>query len=834
MADIDAGTVKVNVEADTSGFTRGVTQAQRGMESLAQSAGVGAQGVSGLGMAASVAGGIIGADLVKSVLNAAQSVARFAVDVTKAAGKAEESLSFLSQETGISVQEFDRMIPVLNRTGISTDLMATGFRTLSRRITEARNPTSQAAEMFNRLGIAITGLETPSQVFQLLTQRLGAMSDGAEKSAALQELLGRAGTRLGRVFNEGAAGFTNFSAAAAHAALILNTDAKAALTSVDDSFDDLKTSSDDLSKHLGVLFAPFIQSLNTTQLATTNWLTTMVDQFTVATRTMSQRWQAFSNFLDLAFDKNVNKNFANTAQIWEETNKKAAESIATIRELGVTVKGSGEEQSAANTAASRAQAGIVALGDAQELLGKKILIANVALAQQRASLFGSNAVQVATDLSAKFGTTVTPEQIAKQEQLGADIVRRAMLVRANAVSEYGAATVAAREQILQLQGVDVSYSQIVEQETLGLQMRTQQVDAWKNSLIDAQAVARRAAADAAVVQSANGGSAFGAGANRSAALNAIAAETAARRVAASQAIIDQQQLETELETIDREGLARRMNVAQQFPTFWQSQLQAIVSSNSFSIAQITTTWTSGLANAAITGGQFVQQAWQSTQIAILQGAINFGVQMAAQWALRASVELGILSATEAAKLGLIQTANATRLASDTATAGASVGVWGGASAAIVGFYGTVAGGFSAISATLIATVSSVATFIEGVLVAIAEALADTVFGIPWAVAILAGVAAIAAAVALSGAIKFAKGGIATGPTLGMVGEAGSPEAMIPLNATGAKFMAEMLGLNGGGQQGAQVISIDIDGASFKRFILEGMPKEVRLRAGAIA
>ena len=88
MAEIEAGTVKINVEADTSGFQKGVTAAQRGMQALAQSAGVGAKGVEGLGIAASVAGGVLGAELVKSVLSAARTVAQFAFTVTRSAGQA--------------------------------------------------------------------------------------------------------------------------------------------------------------------------------------------------------------------------------------------------------------------------------------------------------------------------------------------------------------------------------------------------------------------------------------------------------------------------------------------------------------------------------------------------------------------------------------------------------------------------------------------------------------------------------------------------------------------------------------------------------------------------
>jgi hypothetical protein len=44
---------------------------------------------------------------------------------------------------------------------------------------------------------------------------------------------------------------------------------------------------------------------------------------------------------------------------------------------------------------------------------------------------------------------------------------------------------------------------------------------------------------------------------------------------------------------------------------------------------------------------------------------------------------------------------------------------------------------------------------------------------------------------------FASGGIVTGPTMGLMGEAGS-EAAIPLNSRGAKFMQQAMGMGGNG------------------------------------
>jgi len=84
---------------------------------------------------------------------------------------------------------------------------------------------------------------------------------------------------------------------------------------------------------------------------------------------------------------------------------------------------------------------------------------------------------------------------------------------------------------------------------------------------------------------------------------------------------------------------------------------------------------------------------------------------------------------------------------------------------------------------------------------------------------------------LSGALAFASGGIVTGPTLGLMGEAGSPEAAIPLNDRGAAFMQKTLGLGGAG--GNIRIELRIDSKTIAEAILPAIPGAYKLHARGI-
>jgi hypothetical protein len=246
-------------------------------------------------------------------------------------------------------------------------------------------------------------------------------------------------------------------------------------------------------------------------------------------------------------------------------------------------------------------------------------------------------------------------------------------------------------------------------------------------------------------------------------------------------------------------IVQQATAAQQLKGFWTKQLEAVVASNAFSVGQIVTTWTSGVANAIVMGGDFVKQAWKSTQIAVIQGGLNMAVQWAAS--------------------------NALMVANTAATAGATTGIWAGATAAITGFFATVTAAFSAMFATMVGIITAVGTFVIGVLSAIAEALTATVFGIPWAGAILLGIAGIVAALALTDNLGFTKGGIGdfgSGTPATLHGK----EAIIPLNTRGAAFMREALDM-GSGRAQTITVPLYLDGREIARVVARSTPSAWR-------
>lgn len=300
--------------------------------------------------------------------------------------------------------------------------------------------------------------------------------------------------------------------------------------------------------------------------------------------------------------------------------------------------------------------------------------------------------------------------------------------------------------------------------------------------------------------------------------------------------------EARAEGMRQEFLGRKIvaetTAAQQSTGLWQQQLASMQQAATYAFGQIQFAFANSVAQMIVHGGTF--QAFMSQMyVTLLSTAINMATQMLLNWI---AVQLGLTTATttgEAARTAAVVAGEGTRTtvhaASEAtnvgitgAAAAATVSIWSGAAAAIVGAYATVAAGFAAITASLVGILTAVGTAIMGVLSAIAAALTKTIFGIPWAGAILLGVVGIAAALAALKVIPMAEGGsgIVNEPTLFLAGEAGR-EAFnfTPLGGGGQMGSSYK---NDGYGFGQQTIIIELDGRTMTQVVLDHMPREVRV------
>lgn len=810
--------------ADANNLLKNLDRAQTSVDKFARASDVAGQSLGGsvnralesfegLAKGGATAAGVLAGGLV--------AAATAAVLMTTNAGKQVEAIDQLSQKTGIAVQAIQGWSVIMAENGFQAESLTAGMRTLSKLMIDARDPASQAAVTFEELGISLTALGSTESTIRAVSDRFKDMPDGADKARLAVTLFGKAGLDMIPMLNRGAAAFDASKAAAERFGAVLSGEQVAALNAADDATDRLGIALGGLKVQLGAVFATFVSTL-------ADNLANGIGRVTLAIRAMTDASQKAAETPGVTSLEYLRSLFPLTSKLMESYLRITGPQQAPH----APPPGAPQDSHVAERA--------LAVAEQQEALGQRLLVQHLKVwktaeyAGHAQEALGKTTVAIIQRETAERNAAFAM-QLEQEEQIRNLQFEKVSSGNQSAFDKRMNEIDSLMKLIPELTFEEAALKSIQNREAgeavLNASRERLQIMQETASVLAVQASTEQSYADHAAAKYRQLGSVFGdVGTARQYAFDAIEAN-----LESSVATLDAQLASGELVwrdyyqkivQLDLEADTKRRGVAQQFPTFFEQQMQSIVASNAFSVGQIITTWTGGVANAVVTGGDFAKAAWQSTQVALVQGALNTTVQLGAQWALQSSVELGILSATEATKLGLKTSTNAAVVASDAAAATASVSIWTGASAAIVGAYASVAAGFATISAALVGTLTAVGGFVMGVLSAIAEALTATVFGIPYAGAILLGVAAIAVALAATGNLGFKNGGIGdfgSGTPATLHGQ----EAIIPLNDRGAAFMQEVFGGGRGGRSPVIQSRLYVNGREFARAMSDEQPGALR-------
>lgn len=135
-----------------------------------------------------------------------------------------------------------------------------------------------------------------------------------------------------------------------------------------------------------------------------------------------------------------------------------------------------------------------------------------------------------------------------------------------------------------------------------------------------------------------------------------------RRRVIDQTIFDEERKGAAILALDVDLNAKRRQIIQQYPTFWEQQLQSVVASNVFSLSSITSNFNSATA-AWIQGQGTFTEFWKQTQTTMLTSAMQFTEQWLVQLAIRHFRELAMDQTLSAAKVALATTTEAEKTSS---------------------------------------------------------------------------------------------------------------------------------------------------------------------------
>jgi len=165
--------------------------------------------MSGMSVIGANFGRIIGALGVGLSLQQAASAMKNLID--KADGFKD-----ISQKTGVAVETLSQFSQVAENSGTSIDAVAIGLKKLSSNMVQASAGNREMLAIFDALNVSFTdsqgNLRDTGDVMMDIGDRFTTMEDGALKSATAVKLLGKSGSELIPMLNEGSKGVTQFSA----------------------------------------------------------------------------------------------------------------------------------------------------------------------------------------------------------------------------------------------------------------------------------------------------------------------------------------------------------------------------------------------------------------------------------------------------------------------------------------------------------------------------------------------------------------------------------------------------------------------------------------------
>jgi len=812
--------------ADSNNLLKALEQSQKSLNSFIRASETAGQSLGGgvnraldnfMGLAK---GGAVAAGILAGGVLAAAGAATALVE---SAGRQAEVLEQTSQKTGIAVTTLQSWTVAMAQSGLGMDSLTRGVKTLSDQIVQSRNPNSQAAEKFAELGLTATSVDG---VLEQLADRFDMMPDGADKTRIAVELFGKAGQDLIPILNRGSAGFRESMEQSKALGAVLSTETVKALSTADDAFDTLGVATKAASNQLAGLMAPAVTAVTESLTKGIGVVATFFGALNEGSKGGENTIQ-FLKTLNPLIQKmggpgfNVEameKQAKDMAAFGEATKQLHDEMIAKLEAEGRVQEDMGKRILVDNLTKWRA---ITAEMKAQEQLGRNVNAIAEADRKERNAAFARELQQQEEVNNLQFAPATLSDGMKAHEAAVENLIR--LMPELN--HQEAALQVLLNQQVAHdaIVSATAAYKDRNKELELGVEYARadfQQQQSWYQQapgLIGQAELAREKGFDL------------------------LLAENDLRRQMIEETIFDEDRKNVAILALDVDLNAKRRQIIQQFPTFWEQQLQAIVASNAFSISSIMSSFNQATAmwiQGKGTFDDFIQQ----TQTTLIQSTLQATEQWLAQLALAQLRELGLIETQEAAKTALKVTGDTSRVASNatadaaivasnTTAASASATIWGASFASVMGaieLLGTAVKAFFV--ETLWPMIVEFATSVVGVLEAIASALGlsalfGNVGGIFAAGVLLAAVAGITAAVAMG---AFASGGIVTGPTLGLMGEAGSPEAAIPLNDRGAAFMQKTMGLGGAG--GNIHVEMRIDSKKIGEALLPALPGAYKLHA----
>jgi hypothetical protein len=227
------------ITGDSRGFNQAVGQADAAIARFDRSVAGSVQRVEAQfsRMNAAVAGVTAGLAAI-----GATSAVRGLADFARSSFESAEQIDRLSQSLGVSAETVQELSFAFKQFGLERDDVADALGTIAERAQDALDGSSDAAEGFRRVGIALDDLRgrAPDELFRQFAEAVSEIDDPTRRTAAIIGTLGDdLGRQLAPALVDGAEGFDELARKAREAGQVLDDDAVRASAALNESLREL-------------------------------------------------------------------------------------------------------------------------------------------------------------------------------------------------------------------------------------------------------------------------------------------------------------------------------------------------------------------------------------------------------------------------------------------------------------------------------------------------------------------------------------------------------------------------------------------------------------------
>jgi hypothetical protein len=263
MATISSLYVELALKADN--FNNGIRAAQKEAKEFEKTIKPSKQLLADMGTAMTAVGGAILLAMGAAV---------------KATADYADNINDLAQKTGVATEILSKWGFAAEQSGSSLEGVSTGLRFLARNMELATAGGKEQVKAFAAAGISAKQLAAAggdvNKILPLLADSFARSEDGAGKTALAMALLGKSGTELIPLLNEGSAGLDRMGEAAERAGRVVSTEAAKAADDFNDRLLELEGSVKGVAGAVGNALIPPLTTLITqvTQVvaATGQWV----------------------------------------------------------------------------------------------------------------------------------------------------------------------------------------------------------------------------------------------------------------------------------------------------------------------------------------------------------------------------------------------------------------------------------------------------------------------------------------------------------------------------------------------------------------------------------